>query len=524
MGAGASRRLVRTRALRLGLAGLAIALVFAALAPDSRAAAGTGPDAVVLVSGITTTTPFTSPGAACTGTYPRGFSWTDYGAQFAAAGYRVYTAPVNYGAGPVRPDPPDFSGCPSQLPASMTINSRGDIYANARALASFIGYLHSHFAVNTVRFVAHSYGGLWTRGAMRLASSAFPAVHVQSITTLGTPHLGSFMADIGEGVDPSLCGTDLACKAIAYLLIAFRESYYEPAMSQATAPAVAQWNPGQGTSLNGIPVTAIGGDAISLPGQTSPYVSPNDLLIGIQSAQAVGLQGNGVIPELSCFPAFPVVHSNTFLPYVPSVKYSLLSDPQIATDVEQTLAGELPTSGCPNPAFPPMLTGGRPFVRGVTRSQITVPLRTAGPPTGALTARAASESAIIIRSGTQVTCDGRKLASIPFMNSARIRVILQPRCSRSLHATQNHRMLFLTDAPGSASFRVKGRRIYVRVRGQLSHRRLAVAIKRGKRFAAVRLDRQHSLHIRGAVQTVTLRVVLTQGRSRPAVAIATIHL
>ena len=524
MGAGALGRSIDMRLWRLGLVGLVAALMFAGLAPKSRAAGAAGPDAVVLVSGITTTTPFTSPGAVCTGTYPRGSTWTFDGAQFAAAGYKVYTAPVNYGAGPVTPDPPSFSGCPSQLPASMTINSRGDIYANARALASFIAYLHSQFGVNTVRFVAHSYGGLWTRGAMRLAASEFPAVQVQSITTLGTPHLGSFMADIGEAVDPSLCGTDLGCRAIAYLLIAFRESDFEPAMSQVTAAAVAQWNPGQGASLNGIPLTAIGGDAISIQGLTSPYISPNDLLVGIQSAQAVGLQANGVIPELSCFPALPDVHSNTFLPFVPSVKYSLLSDPQIATDVEQTLVGQPPTTGCPNPAFPPTLTSGRPFVRGVARNQITVPLRTVGRPSIAQTARNASESAIVIGSGTQVTCEGRALASVPFMGSTRIRVILQPRCNGSLRATQDRKMLFLADAPGSATFRVKGRRIYIRIRGSVSHRRLAVAIKRGHRFVTERLDRQHSLRIARAVQTVTLRVVLAQSSGHPAVAVATIHL
>ncbi len=517
-------RAIEGRVWGSGLAVLAVGLMFAGIAANSAAAASTPTDAVVLVSGITTTTPFTTPSAVCTGRYPRGLTWTYDGARFAAAGYRVYTAPVNYGAGPVKPNPRQFSGCPGQLPASMTINSRGDIYANARALASFIAYLHSKFAVNTVRFVAHSYGGLWTRGAMRLASSLFGAVQVQSITTLGTPHLGSFMADIGEAVDPSLCGSDDSCKTLAYLLIAFRESYFEPAMSQITAAAVAQWNLGQGASLDGIPLTAIGGDAISIRGLSSPYISPNDLLVGIESAQAVGLQASGIIPELSCFPAFPDVHSNTFLPFVPDVKYSLLDDPRIASDVEQTLAGSPPTAGCPNPPFPPSLVGRPPFVRGVTRSQITVPLRIAGRPAVAQTARNASESAIVIRSGTQVTCKGRRLASVPFLTSTRIRVIPQPRCNGSLRVTKKHGMLFLADAPDSATFRVQGRRIYIRVRGPASHRKLAVAVKRGHRFVARRLDHRQSLHIARGIQTVTLRVALAQRDGRAAVAVATVHV
>ena len=159
---------------------------------------------------------------------------------------RSTTAPAR-----CKPDPPTFSNCPPQLPASMTINSRGDIYADAAALASFIAYLHTHYGVRTIRIVAHSYGGLWTRGAMRLASAVFPGVTVQSITTLGTPHLGSFMADIAEGIDPGFCGQDTTCKVLAYLVIAAKDATFEPALSQVTAVSLAQWNPGQGASLTG---------------------------------------------------------------------------------------------------------------------------------------------------------------------------------------------------------------------------------------------------------------------------------
>ena len=498
------------------------ALLAAPLGLTSQAAAAaTSTDAVVLVSGITTTTPFTTASAICTGKYPRGFTWTYDGARLASAGYKVYTAPVNYGPGPVAPNPSQFSGCPTQLPASMTINSRGDIYANAQALASFIGYLHSQFGVNTVRFVSHSYGGLWTRGAMRLASSSFPAVTVQSITTLGTPHLGSFMADIGEAVDPSLCGSDIACKTIAYLLIAYRETSFEPAMSQVTAAAVAAWNPGQGNTLNGIPLTAIGGDAISIPGLTSPYISPNDLLVGIESAQAVGLQSSGIIPKLSCFPAFPDVHSDTFLPYVPSVKHSLLNDPNVVSDVQQTLAGNPPTTGCPNPPFGFGLAIRPPFIRGAASGVITVPLRAAGRPTTGLTAGQAGDAAIIVRAGTDVTCRGRELASVPFMGSNRLSVILQPTCNGALHARPNG-MLFLTDAPQSVTLRSRGRRIYVRVHGRASGDKLDVAVKRGRRFVVQPLDRNGSLRIAGPARLVTLRVRLAQGAGRWAVAVVTV--
>jgi triacylglycerol lipase len=501
-----------------------VAALCAGLALGSPAAAATGTDAVVLVSGFTTTTPFTTPQAQCRGTYPRGATWTYDGGRSAAAGYNVYTAPVTDGAGPVTPDPPLFSNCPAQLPESMTINSRGDIYANAQALASFIAYLHSKYGVSSVRIVAHSYGGLWTRGALRLASESFPAVHVLSITTLGTPHLGSFLADVGEGIDPALCGSDLTCKLIVDLLVAYREEKFEPALSQVTAASLAQWNAGQGQSLNGIPLTAIAGNAITFAGISNPYVSPNDVLIGIKSAQAVGLENAGVIPELSCFSPFPDVHSNTFLPFVPKVKHSLLSDPGVVTDVEQTLAGNPPTGSCPNPAFPDPHTTPA-LVRGSSGGELTVPLRAAAGELGTRLPRASNGDAIIFLSGTHLSCRGRQLTSIPFLNSTRLRVIPQPSCNGQIRVKpKGAGMFYLRHTADSVTLRIQRRRIFLHLHGPGIAGHLVVAIKRGRHFLTGSLDREHSLRVAGRTRTVTLRVELARGRGSWELAVVTIHL
>ena len=424
------------------LALVAIVSMLAGASAASAAAQVTAPDAVVLVSGITTTTPFTTPSAQCAGTDPRGETWSVDGAKFAAQGYRVFTAPVKYGAGAVQPDPPTFSNCPAQLPASMTINSRGDIYADAAALASFIAYLHTQYGVRTIRIVAHSYGGLWTRGAMRLASAVFPGVTVQSITTLGTPHLGSFMADIAESIDPGFCGQDTACKVLAYLVIAAKDATFEPALSQVTAVSLSQWNPGQGASLDGIPVSAIAGDAVSLPGITNPYVSPNDVLVGLRSAQAAGLKGPGVIPRLSCFAPFPDVHSLTFLPFFPNVRYALLNDPAIATDVEQTLAGTPAPNPCPSSAAAVTST-----------SDVTESLRMGS---SALRTRLPrhprADDVIVLRTGTTVTCRGRALPSIPLLYDTHLRIIPRPGCGgliRVHHASGG--VLYVRDTADSVT-------------------------------------------------------------------------
>lgn len=480
----------------------------------SSAGAAPKPDAVVLVSGITTTTPFTTPTAQCTGTSPRGETWSVDAARFAAQGYRVYTAPVNYGAGPVQPDPPTFSGCPPQLPASVTVNSRGDIYADAQALASFIAYLHAHDAVNTIRIVAHSYGGLWTRGAMRLASSVFPGVTVQSITTLGTPHLGSFMADIAEGIDPAFCGQDTTCKVLAYLVIAAKDATFEPALSQVTAVSLAQWNPGQGASLNGIPVSAIAGDAVSLPGITNPYVSPNDVLVGLRSAQAAGLKGPGLIPQLSCFAPFPDVHSTTFLPLFPKVKYALLTDPSIATDVEQTLAGTPAPNPCPTSA-----------ATGSVTHDVTVPLRTGFSQLGNRLPHGTGDDAIVLRTGTTITCRGRALASIPLLYSKRLRIIPRPSCHGTIrvrHAAGG--VLYVRATTDSVTLHRSRGRFIVRTRGIPAGAHVSLAIKHGKRFVAARLDHHRSFGAAGAHRAITCRITITPRRGHAEVAVITLHL
>ncbi len=415
-------RLMRTvRAAALGLAML--------LVVSASAAAATGSTAVVLVSGITTTTPFTAPGALCTkGQYPRGQTWSFDGARFATSGYAVYTAPENFGSGPVKAsDLPLFGGCPTQLPATLTVNSRGDIYANARGLARFIAYLGTHYGVGSVRLVAHSYGGLWTRGALRLAKTYFPAVKVLSLTTLGTPHLGSYLADIAEAINPSLCGHSVVCRLIADALVGVRNKL-EPATSQVTYSAVAKWNKGQGTSLHGIPTTAISGNAIHLlPLINDSYYTPNDVLIGLSSAQAAGLDRSGVIPSLGCFPPRPDVHSQTFLPFFKSVKYSLLDDPVIVSEVTQTLAGNPPSTACPDP--------GGSAVSGLARN-------------------AAGTRAIVLLPGTHVSCHGKRLVGEPFFNSTRLQVIAQPSCSTRLQVTPaGASVLYLRGTGRSAKLR-----------------------------------------------------------------------
>jgi triacylglycerol lipase len=407
-----------------------------------------------------------------------------------------------------------FSNCPTQLPASMTINSRGDIYADAAALASFIAYLHTQYGVRTIRIVAHSYGGLWTRGAMRLAPSTFPGVTVQSITTLGTPHLGSFMADIAEGIDPSFCGQDNTCKVLAYLVIAAKDATFEPALSQVTAVSMAQWNPGQGASLDGIPVSAIAGDAVSLPGITNPYVSPNDVLVGLRSAQAAGLEGPGVIPQLSCFAPFPDVHSLTFLPFFPNVRYALLNDPAIATDVAQTLAGTPAPNPCPSSAA------------AVTSTpDVTESLRMGSALGTRLPRHPSADDVIVLRTGTTVTCRGRALPSIPLLYSTRLRIIPRPSCGGVVHVRHaSGGVLYVRDTADSVTLHRTTGRYVVRLHGTPPGAKVTLAIEHGQRFLATPLDRHRSFAATGSRRSITCRVTITPRHGRAELAVITLDL
>src|SRR5215213_2957538 len=106
----------------------AAVLGLAAAAPASAA------DAVVLVSGFTTSTPFSTSAAACAG--QEGSTWSpNVAPALKGAGLLVFTAPEGEGA--KAPAPCVGAGQPAP-PASATIDTGGDADTNGRALASFL--------------------------------------------------------------------------------------------------------------------------------------------------------------------------------------------------------------------------------------------------------------------------------------------------------------------------------------------------------------------------------------------------
>jgi hypothetical protein len=132
---------------------------------------------------------------------------------------------------------------------------------------------------------------------------------------------------------------------------------------------------------------------------------------------------------------------------------------------------------------------------------------------------------MIVAGGTRVMCGNRQLGSVPFLASTRVRVIPVPSCSGRLRFTpRGAGVLDLRHAGSSVTVTVRGRRVFIRVRGPAGRAGPKVALERGRRFVTQRLDRAHSLLPSRGVRTVTVRVAVAVGSGRSALAVVTIHL
>ena len=209
--------------------------------------------AVVLVTGLRDSTPGMQPGGDCSSIG----SMTSLCAALQAAGFAVYVVPSSAGPGAV-------------------INNRAGIDANARALARYFAN-----AVGQAFLVGHSMGGIISR----VAISRYGA-HALGLFTIGSPHDGSYGADLAEGARWFPCLTGVVCAAIHEAGSYAEQSFGAEAMRDLTAtarrwdnltlapPGVRTWT-FAGTACQGSPL---------LRALFSPYVFPNDGIVGLSSA------------------------------------------------------------------------------------------------------------------------------------------------------------------------------------------------------------------------------------------------
>lgn len=344
------------------------------------------PQAVVLVSGFMSQTPFTSPGATCSASgMSAGGTWSDMQTALANDGFPVFTAPAtSYSYASSASDPTPVAISPStmglgtcantQLPASMTINTAGDFDLNSSILASYLNYLNQQYGLTDVWLVGHSDGGLWSRGALDYASF-MPNTSVVSITTIDTPWTGAFLANLAVDQAVATCPTlDLVCDAKEDALNSILNYFSSAldngaALEEMTSTYMTGWN----SRMAGVPgatpfyaASAIGlndpdtfNTLVSGTGN-NPFYNPNDVAVGISSQQADGLVANGTISNLACFATIPGLHTelpssvitagqdadliNTY----PGSTTAVTTNPMNITNVTNVLNGNPPTTACPS--------------------------------------------------------------------------------------------------------------------------------------------------------------------------------
>ena len=257
--------------------------------------------AAIIVSGGGSTSPFTTPEAACAVGLAAGNTDTALRAGLLDAGITTFTAPVTVGGGEAVADPgwSGFAEPPAVLPAEMTVDSVGEIEVSAASLARFLGHLHAEYAVQEIDIVAHSLGGVIARSAHMQMRAAGAPVRIISLTSIGTPWLGSFVRhhDLNSMPMPE------PAASFAYSLMGHIRQGGR-LVAQADAPPL--WSAGKEHGLDGLALTRIAGTYFT--GEGEPY--PHDGMASRTSVFAAG--ANPVVfPPASCYEV-PDVHSISF--------------------------------------------------------------------------------------------------------------------------------------------------------------------------------------------------------------------
>jgi pimeloyl-ACP methyl ester carboxylesterase len=239
------------------------------------------------------------------------------------AGFTVFTAPVQNGSTSL----PTSCATTPQPPSNAVLNSHGEVDANGTALNVFLSYLHSTYNVGRVTLVGHSDGGLWSRAAIATHQGS-PTI--DGLITIGTPHTGSFVADLGVLVNDVPCTSvnggstgQGVCSTFQSLANALVLVIGPTAIEELTSQFLQTWNKQRTTER--CTVTAIQGTAVNpllLPPPQpllSSYYSPSDAIVGQASAAnqpSTALDGSKIpaaqIRKLAVGPSFPDFHTPDF--------------------------------------------------------------------------------------------------------------------------------------------------------------------------------------------------------------------
>lgn len=312
--------------------------------------------AVVIVSGGDAVSPFTTSEEACKSGLSAGNTDTGLREKLIADGYEVFTAPaMNARTEVVEPDPESFGAfgdCPTPLPSYMTIVSNADVDNAGEHLAHFANYLNDEYGVTEIDWIGHSNGGLYARSATRILQQTDAPIKGVSLTTVGTPWMGSFPFQmIYEEVPQSDCMGDVRCEQIVAGIsqelsndqLLAREQLYKYILGESG------WNEAQIGVLDEIPVFMLGG-AYLANDAGDPRFWPFDGLVSAYSATAEGLPVT-TAPVRQCT-TYPLTHS-IFISNILGLDWqtALTWNDEALNDVSDFIAnvraGKMPTGeGC----------------------------------------------------------------------------------------------------------------------------------------------------------------------------------
>ena len=272
-----------------------------------------GERVVVMVSGGDSVTPFTTNDAACASGLAAGMTLTQLRESFIAAGFKVFTAPVMNGGGPVvDPEPSSFGAFgeqPEVLPAELTINSVADIDLGGEHLARFLVWLAESHGAREIALLGHSNGGLFARSGLRVLRDTDASVRVRKLITLGTPWLGAIPTRVAIGeLDASVCGDDAFFASFLPAATA-RIKEGDQGLAHTNTVGYLQgpngWNAAQRGVLDQVDVLLIGGTY--LRAGADPTIWPNDGIVPEFSALATDIDP-GIVPNATRA-SYPVTHS-----------------------------------------------------------------------------------------------------------------------------------------------------------------------------------------------------------------------
>jgi pimeloyl-ACP methyl ester carboxylesterase len=272
--------------------------------------------AVVIVSGGSAISPFTTPEAGCAVGQAAGSSDTFLRAGLLAAGFDVFTSPASPdGVADADPGFAGFSGPPEVLPPELTVNPVGSLDDAGGSLARYLAYLSRRYGYGAFHLVAHSMGGLFSRAALRILATDGSALKVRSLITLGTPWTGAFAADhrLGDLARDAIGGDERVEALLAGLAEEASGLPQDNAADQVTRRYLAGpagWNERQAGVLDHLEVTLVAGDLLSWPAAAGRQVSPNDGLVATASALAEEVSA-AVLPR-RVTRTFPDAHSVFF--------------------------------------------------------------------------------------------------------------------------------------------------------------------------------------------------------------------